>query len=128
VIWSVLSFFVSFFLAYTPFIIVLEDQPVLNAIKKSAQLAIMNVKTTFKFLVLKYFLAVRFIINIFIVLGLPMLVAYLALKSGINQPIVHNILTFLIIAAFLLIAYLNGIIEAFFVSYWYIVYEYIQKV
>ena len=128
VIRSLLSFFTSFFLAYAPFIIVLEDQPVLTAIRESSQLALLHIKTTFKFLVLKYFLAIRFIINILILLGIPMFVAFVALKSWVNQPLVHTILSFLFVGAFFLIAYINWIIEAFFISYWYIIYTYIKKI
>ena len=125
-IWSLLSIWTSFFLAYTPFIIVLEDKPVLAAIRESAQLAIMNVKTTAKFLILKYFLAIRFITNIVLLLGIPMSIAYFAFKTGAQTNVIHTILIWLFSIVFILIAYINGIIEAFFLAYWYTIYKYIK--
>ncbi len=126
IIWSLLSIGTSFFLAYTPFIIVLENKPVLTAIRESAQLAIMNVKTTAKFLILKYFLAVRFITNIILLLGVPMSIAYFAFKTWAQTNVIHNILLWLFALVFVLIAYINGIIEAFFLAYWYTIYKYIK--
>ncbi len=128
VIWSLLSIGTSFFLAYTPFIIVLEDKPVLTAIRESAQLAIMNVKTTAKFLILKYFLAIRFITNIVLLLGVPMSIAYFAFKTWAQANVIHTILLWLFAIVFGLIAYINGIIEAFFLAYWYTIYRYIKGI
>ena len=71
---------------------------------------------------------IRFLINIVILVGIPILVLYLFLKTGVaNLELVKYSIFFIMFLLFLLTAYVNAIIEAFFISMWYNIFSIIEK-
>jgi hypothetical protein len=112
------------FLPYTKFIITLEGVDYFDAMKKSTSLAMTNLGKTVKYVLFNLFLYVRFLINIAIVIGIPLGMLYAASKLNIAdsawfQGLVISVLVILIA----LTAYINGIIEAFFISYRWKLYK-----
>lgn len=124
VIWGLIIFFTSVFLPYTRFIIVLEDKKPMDAIKKSMNLALENLRQSVKFALINYVLYLRAIINILIFLGIPALVIYGATQLDISSQWFIRYIIYIIIALLaLLTAYINGIVEAFFTTIWYNIYK-----
>lgn len=117
ILWWLLSFFASVFLPYTKYFIVLEDMKPFDAMKKSMSMALTNLAITLRATFLQYALSMRFIINILLFLGLPMLILYTATKFDITTTWPLTMIVVAVsIATWLLIAYINGIIEAFFIT------------
>lgn len=112
----------SILLPYTRFVITLEDEWFFDAMKRSAQLAINHIGITIKFLVINVFLFARFIINIALLIGIPLLFVYILGNNSLENELVQIFLIIIVLALFMLTAYINGIIEAFFNTYWYILY------
>jgi len=87
-------------------------------------LAIYNMWITLKFIVINIFLYLRFIVNILIVVWIPLLLLRWASKLEIaNSPIFNTVVIIIIVSLMALTAYINGIIEAFFITYWWKVYK-----
>ncbi len=84
VMWALIIFFTAIFLPYTKFIIVLENASPLEAIKKSVNLALENLRLSVKFALISYLLYVRAIINVLIFLGIPVLIIYLATQFDMS--------------------------------------------
>ena len=128
ILWWLIIFFTSVFLPYTRFIIVLENMSPIQAIKKSIHLGLENLRQSVKFALVNYLLYFRAIINILIFLGVPALIIYLATRLDISsqwgiQYIVYG--TLIILG--LVTAYINGIVEAFFVTVWYNIYKKVKN-
>jgi len=118
----------EFLLPYTRFFIALENMKFFDAMKQSMQTAIEHFNITFKFIIVDIILHLRFIINIIIVFGIPLWLMYLGTWIGIADVwVVQIIFLLIIIALFLITAYINGIIEAFFTTYRYKVYKHIKE-
>ncbi len=127
VIWLFISFLALFLLPYTKFLITLEWEDYFDAMKKSMWLSIRHFVTTSKFVTINLFLYLRFILNIIIVIWIPLSMIYFASKfdfwsSALFQTLVITCLILLIA----LTAYINGIIEAFFITYRWKVYTWIR--
>lgn len=117
----------AFLLPYTRFFIALEDMKFFDAMKQSMQTAIEHFNITIKYIVVDFILHLRFIINIIIVFGVPLWLMYLGTWIGIDDIwVIQIIFLLLIIILFLITAYINGIIEAFFTTYRYKVYKHIK--
>lgn len=112
-----LVFFASIFLPFAKYFIVLEDMKPFDAMKKSMSLSLTHLATVLRATFLQYVLSMRFIINILLFLGMPMLVLYTATKFDITTtgPLTTIVIWASVLTA-LLIAYINGIIEAFFIT------------
>jgi hypothetical protein len=88
----------------------------------------MNLSVTLKYFSIQLVLYVRFFVNIIVLVGIPLLILYIFLKSGfVNLELVKYIVIFIMILLFFLTAYVNAIIEAFFISMWYYIFEEIEK-
>jgi len=125
---SIFSLIAMFFLPYTKFIITLEDSPYFEAMRKSTALAINNLGITFRFIVINFILYARFIINILIVVGIPLLLLWGASTMDMaDNKIFQIFVVTIVILLVALTAYINGIIEAFFITYWWKVYKQIRK-
>lgn len=120
IIWFIIILWVSFLLPYAQFYIVLKDYKVWAAIKQSVDMSLDHFWMTVKYVLFGYILHIRFLFNVALVIGIPSLIAYLGIKMGIwqNQSMKYFIYAVFFLL-FLLTAYINWIIEAFFVSYWY---------
>ncbi len=121
-------FFTSVFLPYTKFIIVLENMWPIQAIKKSMHLALENLRASVKFAVINYILYLRAIINILIFLGVPGLIIYFATQLDISsQSFIKYIIYGSLIVLGLVTAYINGIVEAFFVTVRYKIFRKVKS-
>ncbi len=107
------------FLPYTKWFITLHDDTYFEAMKHSAGLAASNIWITIKFVVINILLYLRFLINILIVIGIPLLMLRWASKLDFAESVYFQVLvTWTILGLIFLTAYINGIIEAFFITYW----------
>lgn len=121
-------FFTAVFLPYTRFIIVLEHAKPIHAIKKSIQLWLENLRQSVKFALVSYLLYLRAFINIIIFLWIPGLIIYLSTTLDISsQWIVKYIIYGTLVILGLVVAYINGIVEAFFTTIWYNIYKRMNK-
>lgn len=128
VMWGLIIFFTSIFLPYTRFIIVLENANPIQAIKKSMNLALENLRQSVKFALISYLLYLRAIVNILIFLGVPGLIIYLATQLDITgQSFIRYIIYGTLVILGLLTAYINGIVEAFFVTVRYKIYRRVKE-
>ena len=108
---------VSIFLPFTRFFIVLENMKPFDAMKQSMNLALQNFGIVIRATILQYVLSTRFIINILLFLGLPLIILYTATQFDIsNSWPVTTIVIVVSVLMWLLTAYINGIIEAFFIA------------
>jgi MFS family permease len=109
---------------YSRYIIVIEKISMYDAIKRSGFYAIRNLWQTTKFVFLELLLLLRFLINIVFVIWVPFLLLYIASWFNlINSTTVWTIVAIVSIVLLLCTAYINGIIEAFFATYWYKIYN-----
>lgn len=126
-IWFFFVIFAGLFRPYINYAINLEDMNLYDAMKRSVNLTIHNFWITLKFVLLQIILLFRFIINIAIVLGIPILLVFLASSLNILGKVTNIIIIVTLIFLVIGTAYINGIIEAFFATYRYKVYERIVK-
>lgn len=116
-LWAFLVLFATVFLSFAKYFIVLDDMKPFDAMKKSISVALTNLPLALRATFLQYVLSMRFIINIAIFLGMPLLILYGAMKLNItNAEYLGTILIGVSIVTGLLTAYINGIIEAFFIT------------
>lgn len=124
ILWWLIIFFTAIFLPYTRFIIVLEGLSPIKAIKKSMIISLENLRQSVKFAIASYVLYLRAIVNILIFLGIPALIIYLATQLDISsQWFVKYIIYWTLAVLGLVTAYINGIVEAFFVTIRYKIYK-----
>lgn len=128
IIWFIFILFFNFTLVYTRYLIILEWYDVFESIKQSIKLTFLNIKYTLKYFLIYVLLYIRYIINILIVVWTPLLVLYIFLKSEIsNIEIVKYSIFFIMFLLFILVAYVNWIVEAFFIAMWYEIFKKIEK-
>lgn len=117
-LWLLAIILALILLPYTKFLITLDGYKYFDAMKQSVALAARHFWVTIKFVVINMFLYVRFLINIIIVVGIPMWLIYLASRYNIaDADRFGTLVVFVVVTFILLTAYINGIIEAFFLTY-----------
>ncbi len=120
---------ISFLLPYTRLLITLEDVDFFAAMRKSGWLSVRNFTTTIKFVVITFMLYIRFVVNILIVVGIPMLLIRVGTRLGLDKYTFLQIVFVGIIAGLIiLVAYIEGIIEAFVMTYRYKVYKHVKSI
>jgi len=123
-IWGICILIVAILWPYSRYIIVIEKMSMYDAIKRSAFYAIRNLRQTTKFVMIELLLLIRFLVNILIVIGIPFVLMYIAnWLNIIDSSTVGTIIIIVSIGLLIGTAYINGIIEAFFATYRYKVYE-----
>lgn len=116
-------------LPYTKFIITLENKNYYAAMKSSMGLALRNLWTTLKYVGINIFLYLRFFLNIIIVIGIPLGMLRFASRFDFADNTIFQVIVIIVLISLIAFtAYINGIIEAFFISYWWRVYKKIRKV
>ncbi len=126
IMWLIFIFFAMLLLPYTKMLITLEDYSYFDAMKESASRTLSNFGITFKFMMINLFLYVRFLLNILIVVGIPLWLIYFASRMDLaDSNRFSTSVVIVILFLIFLMAYVNGIIEAFFLTYWWKVYKYI---
>ncbi|MFZ2911793.1 MAG: hypothetical protein WAZ75_01790, partial [Candidatus Absconditicoccaceae bacterium] len=74
------------------------------------------------------FLMIRFLINAIVVMGIPFLIVYIAIRLNvIESKVVGYVIAISVVVLLFLMAYINAIIEAFFMTYRYKVYKSITE-
>lgn len=125
-IWWICALVTAILRPYVKYALTLKNMNLSDALKYSAKLSTQNLGITLKFLLLEWVLLIRFIINLLLILGIPLLIIYLASIMNILWKVTHTIVTIVAISLIVICAYLNAIIEAFFTTYRYKVYKHIS--
>lgn len=112
---------------YVKFKLVVEQETFGHAIKESVLLAMSQPVITLRLVLVSLLLNLRIILNIIILVWVPAVLFYLAYILNLHETTgFYIVLTIVIIWLFLLIAYVNSIIEAFFMTYRYLWYRMIE--
>ena len=119
-----LVLFASVCWSYARIIIALEGCQVFDAIKKSTSLAMNNLWLWVKLMFVELLLMLRFIVIGLLIVGIPVLLIYIAVWLDVIQnSFVETTIRVVAASLLLVIAYLNCIVEAFFLTYWYQAYR-----
>ena len=119
-----LVLFASVCWSYARIIIALEGCQVFDAIKKSTSLAMNNLGLSVKLMFVELLLMLRFIVIGLLIVGIPVLLIYIAAWLDVIQnSFVETTIRVVAASLLLVIAYLNCIVEAFFLTYWYQAYR-----
>jgi len=119
-----LVLFASVCWSYARIIIALEGCQVFDAIKKSTSLAMNNLGLSVKLMFVELLLMLRFIVIGLLIVGIPVLLIYIAVWLDVIQnSFVETTIRVVAASLLLVIAYLNCIVEAFFLTYWYQAYR-----
>ena len=119
-----LVLFASVCWSYARIIIALEGCQVFDAIKKSTSLAMNNLGLSVKLMFVELLLMLRFIVIGLLIVGIPVLLIYIAVWLDVIQnSFVETAIRVVAASLLLVIAYLNCIVEAFFLTYWYQAYR-----
>ncbi len=128
VIWFIITMFLNFSIFYAKYLIILDGYTTFDAIKHSIKLSFLNLWKTWKYFKLYLILYLRFLINVIILIWLPIIILITFLKLNIwNIEIVKYSIYGIMWLLFFLTAYMNWIIEAFFISMWYNIFKEIDK-
>jgi hypothetical protein len=85
VLWGLVILFASIFLPFTKYYIVIEDLKPFDAMKKSMNLALEHLGVATRAAILQYILSARFVINILLFLGMPLLILYVSTKFDVTH-------------------------------------------
>ena len=119
-----LVLFASVCWSYARISIALEGCQVFDAIKKSTSLAMNNLGLSVKLMFVELLLMLRFIVIGLLIVGIPVLLIYIAVWLDVIQnSFVETTIRVVAASLLLVIAYLNCIVEAFFLTYWYQAYR-----
>ncbi len=127
IIYSIIIFGTIILTPYVKFKLVVEQEKFGTAIKESVLLAVSQPVVTLRLVLISLILNLRIIFNIVVLVWVPGVIFYLAYMLNLHQTTAfYAILAIVIVTLFLLIAYINSIIEAFFMTYWYLGYRMIE--
>jgi hypothetical protein len=127
-IWWITVILATMLRQYAEIIIALEWCPVFDAIKKSTKVAASNIGLSFKLMLVELILLLRFFIIWAIIVWIPLWLVYIAVWLDIlNNSFVEWLIWVVCWALILILAYINCIIEAFFITYWYKAYMALTK-
>lgn len=116
----IIGFVLTLLFTYADFYIVIDNEPVFKAMKKSAKQVIMHWKHTFLISILMVIIGLRIIIQVILVFLIPALIVlitgYLATVTlAVTGVIVGGIVGFVTL---ILAAYLTGIVDIFSYAVW----------
>jgi len=128
IVWFLIIIFLNFSIFYAKYLIILDWYNAFDAIKQSIKLTFLNLWKTWKYFKLYLLLYLRFLINVVILVWLPIVVLLIFLKLNIwNIKVVKYSIYIIMWFLFFLTAYINWIVEAFFISMWYNIFKEIDK-
>lgn len=123
----IITLFTMVFFSYSKVLVSIEWMSFFESLKESTKLATQHFGITLQFTVITFLLSIRFIINIAIILGVPLLLIYIGTLLGIDQvERLQYVFIFGIIWLLFLIIYIEWIIEAFFITCRWKVYKHIK--
>ncbi len=127
-IWWITVVLATMLWQYAEIIIALEWCPVFDAIKKSTKVAASNIGLSFKLMLVELILLLRFFIIWAIIVWIPLGLVYIAVWLDIlDNSFVEGVIWIVCWALLLILWYINCIIEAFFITYWYKAYMALTK-
>lgn len=127
-IWWITVILATMLWQYAEIIIALEWCPVFDAIKKSTKVAASNIVLSFKLMLVELILLLRFFIIWAIIVWIPLWLVYIAVWLDIlDNSFVEGVIWIVCWALLLVLWYINCIIEAFFITYWYKAYMALTK-
>jgi hypothetical protein len=120
IVYSIISMFINLFFAYTPFYMVCENHSFGNSIKKSIGLVFLNFGKTLGLILLMFFVNIRVVINVIVVVGVPIGVlaaaSYFASSAWFGVAVALAVI--LGIGLLALAAYLTAVLEVFSIGFW----------
>lgn len=123
-IWGLMVLFASVCRSFAKVIISLEGGQIFNAIKKSTSLSLNNLGLAIKLMFVEVLLLLRFIVIGLLIVGIPLLMIYIAVWLDIiSNPRVESAIRIIAAIILLILAYLNCVVEAFFLTYRYKAYK-----
>ena len=125
-LWFLMVVFVTFFFQYTKTIILIEEIPVFDAIKKSMRLSVENIWTTVKLVGISLIFSMRLIFNILFIVWIPLAAIFLLQMFNIVGWFADGLVYFIFFSLLLFLAYVNTLIEWYFRVFWYLAYQYIM--
>ena len=127
IMWWLVAIFVTIFFPYARLLITIEDEDFFPAMKQSMSMAIQNMWITMQFVLVTFALSMRFIVNILIIVGIPLLLIWLGTLLWLNSfPLMQFVMSMIILGLIVLVAYVEWIIEAFFTTCRWNVYRVIK--
>jgi hypothetical protein len=128
IMWWSIALFIAFFAPYVKYFITTENLSVFDAFKKSISLTVANFWLTAKGVLFEMLLFIRFFINAFIVIAVPLGLVFLAVHFNIIENArIENTIRIITLLVILIIAYINAIFEAFFTTYRYNIFQEAKK-
>lgn len=119
IIWLSITIFVQIFFAYSKMYITIDNYNFFEAMKESTRLAMRNLWITIKFSLLTAILSIRFIINLLILVGVPLGIIYVGTLLGLDSfLLLKGAFIGGIVLLIMFVAYVEWIIEAFFITCW----------
>lgn len=128
IIWWILVIGVNICIPYTRYIMILENKSISDSISEAVSMAISNIYMSIKLAAITLILNLRFIINIILLVGIPAVFIYIIMYFGLdNNEFIKYCVYAIIWLLTLLLAYINGIVESYFVCMWYEAYKFIRS-
>lgn len=115
-IYTIIAFFITIFLSFTPYFIVCEKEGLHNSIKKSVSMVFLNFGKTMSIILLMFLVNFRILINVVIILGVPLGVLLAATYFANSVATILSILIGIALLGFA--AYLTAIVEVFSTAVW----------
>lgn len=113
---------------YTRYIMTLEKKWVYDAVLKSCDFALKDIKQSFRYIRIQTILLINFSLNLFIILAVPIFFIYLAIVCNIIQyPGVKRSVYGLFFLSILFGSYASSIIRAFFAYFRQEIYDQLIK-
>lgn len=128
IMWFLVMNILNTLKTYVRYCISIDWLPLYEAFKKSFELNLKNIRNAFRYKRIQLILLINFSINTILMLGIPLLLMYIAISYNIMEiwrVRVSIYLIFFIMA--MLWAYMSSFIRAFFVYYRYKLYQNITK-
>lgn len=126
--WVFIILIVNSLMPYAKFLIILDNKSLSEAMWESAKLVFENFPTTMKYILISILLYIRFVFNILLIVWVPALLIYIAIKFEFwLSENIKWVIYLLLLSIILFVSYLNWIIEAFFLSFWNKVFHQIKR-
>lgn len=124
----ILLMLINVYKTYTRYCITLEDLSLGESLRRSFYLCQMHFKNSFKFMRIQTILLINFSINLILVLGIPLLIMYLAIKFDATHYFAVKLLLYIVFFLLIVIsAYMSSFIRAFFAYYRYKLYNKVKN-
>jgi len=119
------SVIINLLFVYSKYIIILENDKVFKAIWKSAKLALMNFRNTFKLYFLMFILNIRVVFNFVVFLIFPILIVFVIwfITTQILKTLALIVISIIFILFILFLWYLAWVLEALKTAIWYFAYK-----